>query len=173
MDSQLKCHCQHLLIRPSLDRVLADGEFEQEVREAGTAEDPENKKRLDADFDFRHRQRWYCVPVLDRGQELRITYLVHAAPNTFPEIYMTCPSKGVRIKEKRYPQLPAFLWGIPIQSAVIVGILAAIGLFGLVIWRISTLWIAALICLFIGLFGNVWGAVIVKTYNWARGKLIG
>lgn len=42
-----------------------------------------------------------------------------------------------------------------------------------VVSSIATLWLAALLCLVVGLLGNVPGAAVVKCYRWLRGRLIG
>ncbi len=155
------------------DRIVANSEYESEVIEAGTAEEPEIQQRLQADYRFRHGQRWYKVPVLNRGQTVKITYVVRAAPNSSPVIYLSCQSKGVRIKEKPYRHAVTHLWGVPIFQAAWTGIFTAFVVYGLVVWQITSLWIAALICTVFGVLANVPGAILVRIYTWLRSKLIG
>ena len=161
------------LTKEYMDRIEKDSDWEKMIFEAGTQDEDANKKRLDADAGFRHGQRHYTVPVLNRGQTIRLTYLVAAAPNTSPFINVTTQTKGVRIKEKPYPQAISHLWGVPIVHAAIVGIVAGVIITGLVVLNIKTLWIAASVCFVVGVFGNVPGALLIKSYKWLRTKLIG
>jgi hypothetical protein len=70
-------------------------------------------------------------------------------------------------------QAISHLCGVPIVHAAYVGTVAGLVIAGLVISNVSTLWIAASVCFVVGVITNVPGALLIKTYNWIRGKLIG
>ncbi|MEQ8485382.1 MAG: hypothetical protein RIB46_13570 [Pseudomonadales bacterium] len=162
------------LTQDYLNRIATDSEWEQAVREAGTDREPENAQRLARDFDFRTGQRHYLIPVLNRGQVARITYLTALGANPGgPAIWMTCQSKGVRVKHKPYPQATTHLLGVPLQHAGIaglfVGTIIAIGFAS----QVAAHWIVASGCYLIGAFASVPGAATLRAYDWVRAKLIG
>ena len=154
-------------------RITADVEWEKEIRNAGTAEEPENAKRLQSDFRYRHGQRHYLIPVFNRGQVAKITYLAVVGPNSTPVIRLTSQTKGVRVKERSYPVMVAHLWGVPILQAVFAGLVVGACLVSVIIWKVQTLWIAALASFLLGALANLPGVLFMKLYGWMREKLIG
>ena len=118
-------------------------------------------------------QRWYTVPVLARGQTVRFTYMTNVVSDTPPGIFLSCQKAGVRAKYKQPYQPIWHLWGVPLVEAGLAGIVIGTLVWLAVISSISTLWLAALICLVVGLLGNVPGAAVVKCYRWLRDRLIG
>ena len=118
-------------------------------------------------------QRWYEVPVLARGQTIRFTYMMNVLSNADPAILLSCQKAGVRVKYKQ-PYHPIWhLWGVPLGEAALSGIVIGTLVWLVVISSISTLWLAALLCLVVGLLSNVPGAAIVKLYRWLRDRVIG
>ena len=118
-------------------------------------------------------QRWYAAPVLARGQTIRFMYMTNVVTDTDPAIFISCQKAGVRVKYKQPYQPISHLWGVPLVEAGLAGILIGTLVWFLVISSISTLWLAALFCLVVGLLGNVPGAAVVKCYRWLRDRLIG
>ena len=118
-------------------------------------------------------QRWYQVPVLARGQSIRFTYMTNVVSDTAPVVFLSCQKAGVRMKYKQPYQPIWHLWGIPLAEAGLAGMVIGTLVWLGVISSISTLWLAALLCLVTGLLGNVPGAAVVKCYRWLRGRLIG
>ena len=117
--------------------------------------------------------RWYSVPVLARGQAVRFTYMTNVLSDASPELFLSCQKAGVRLKYKEPYQPVWHLWGVSLADAGIVGVVIAILVWILVINSIATLWIAALVCLVVGLLSNVPGAGVVRFCRWARNRLIG
>lgn len=118
-------------------------------------------------------QRWYEVPVLARGQTIRFTYMTNVLSNADPAIHISCQKAGVRVKYKQPYQPVWHLWEVPLIEASLSGIVIGMLVWLVVISTISTLWVAALLCLVVGLLGNIPGAAIVKFYRWLRNRLIG
>ena len=117
--------------------------------------------------------RWYSVPVLARGQAIRFTYMTNVLSDVSPEIFISCQKAGVRVKYKEPYQPVWHLWGVSLADASIVGIAIATVIWILVINSMSTLWLATLVCLVVGLLSNAPGAGVVKLYRWIRDRLIG
>ena len=118
-------------------------------------------------------QRWYSVPVLGRGQTIRFTYMTDVTSGDGPAILISCQKAGVRVRYKEPYQPVWHLWGVPLVEAGVTGIAIGILVWFLVISSISTLWVATLVCLVVGLLSNVPGAAVVKLYRWLRDRLIG
>ena len=118
-------------------------------------------------------QRWYTVPVLARGQTIRFTYMTNILSDKGPVILMSCQKAGVRVEYKEPYQPVWHLWGVPLAQAGVTGIAIGVLVWLFVVSMMSTLWVAALICLIAGLLSNVPGAAVVKLYRWLRGRLIG
>lgn len=118
-------------------------------------------------------QRWYAVPVLARGQTIRFTYMTNVVSDTKPAIFLSCQKAGTRVKYKQPYQPIWHLWEIPLVEAGFAGIVIGTLVWLVVINSISTLWLAALLCLIVGLLSNVPGAAVVKFYRWLRDRLIG
>ncbi len=118
-------------------------------------------------------QRWYEVPVLNRGQTIRFTYLTNVQTNVSPLIVVECQKAGVQVKFKQPYQPVWHLWGVPLIQANLSGMVI-----GLIVWvylinSLTSVWLAALLCLLIGFFGNVPGASMIRLYWWVRKRLIG
>ena len=118
-------------------------------------------------------QRWYQVPVLARGQTIRFTYMTNVLSTSDPAILVSCQKAGVRVKYKQPYQPIWHLWGVPVLEAGVCGIVIGTLIWLVIINSISTLWIAALLCLVVGFLGSIPGAAIVKLYKWLRNRLIG
>ena len=118
-------------------------------------------------------QRWYEVPVLARGQTVRFTYMMNVRTNVDPAIFLSCQKAGVRVKYKQ-PYHPIWhLWGVPLRDAAFSGVVIGTLVWLVVSRSMSTLWLAALICLVVGFLSNVPGAATVKLYRWLRDRVIG
>ena len=118
-------------------------------------------------------QRGYAISVFARGQTIRLTYMTNVISSEAPAIFISCQKAGVRVKYKKPYQPIWHVWGVPLGEAAFGAILIGILVWFVVISSISALWLAALICLIVGLLGNIPGAGIVKIYRWFRNRLIG
>ena len=143
-------------------RASADHAMAAQIEQAQTA-----------NWHLWFNQRWYAVPVLARGQTIRFTYMTNVVSDTPPAIFLSCQKAGVRVKYKQPYQPVWHLWGVPLAEAGFAGTVIGTLVWLAVISSISTLWLAALLCLVAGLLGNVPGAAVVKCYRWLRDRLIG
>ncbi len=117
--------------------------------------------------------RGYFVPMLGRGQTIKLTYMTEVKSGAYPAIYIACQKAGVRVKYKEPYQPVWHIWGVPLAEAGIVGVIIVSIIGIMVISLISIHWIVGIVCLVIGLFGNVVGASVVKFYRWFRNLAIG
>ena len=148
-----------------------------ELEQARVSEDHARAKMLeqvvDADWRTLSTNRWYSVPVLARGQAIRFTYMTNVLSQASPEIFLSCQKAGVRVKYKE-PYRPVWhLWGVPLADASVAGIAISTLVWILVVSSISTLWLAALVCLVAGLLASVPGAGVVRLLRWFRNRLVG
>lgn len=108
--------------------------------------------------------REYLLPVFNRGQKLRFSYLC-TKPNddNEPGVFVSTPMKGVRLKRLKNPYaIINPIWGVPIPAAVprmlIVAVLVVVvcGLF------VKNVWVASAVSMVVGLIGQVFGAAVYK-----------
>ena len=118
-------------------------------------------------------QRWYQLPVLARSQTIRFTYMSNVISNADPTILVSCQKAGVRVTYKQPYQPIWHLWGVSLLEAGVCGIVIGTLIWLVVVNSISTLWLAALLCMVVGFLGGIPGAAIVKLYRWLRNRLIG
>ncbi|MFZ3087792.1 MAG: hypothetical protein WA123_06980 [Methylotenera sp.] len=109
--------------------------------------------------------REYIVPILNRGQSIKFTYLNSAKGTSMPNIWLSVAQKGVRLKFQGpqnqilgVPQGQAALFGVFIGIAVLV----ALSLF------VSEPWAAAIIGMTYGLVAQLPGAYTIKLIRRAR-----
>ncbi|MDE0534436.1 MAG: hypothetical protein OXI01_23740 [Albidovulum sp.] len=195
-DLEIKVFCRvedmHLMseqthVEGTVDYLRHTAEFDEiksqltnafgEVENARVAGDHAKTQMLDRTIESNWRtfstSRWYAVPVLARGQAVRFAYMTNVLSDASPEIFISCQKAGVRLKYKEPYQPVWHLWGVSLADAGLVGIAISTVIWILVISSISTLWLAALICLVAGLLSSVPGAGVVKLYWWVRIRLIG
>ena len=195
-DLELKVFCraedmhfmsEQTLVEDTVEFLRHTAEFEEiknqvlnapsEVELAKDAGDHARAQMLQQVIDGNWRtlstNRWYAVPVLARGQAIRFTYMTNVQSDARPDISLSCQKAGVRLKYKEPYQPVWHLWGVSLADAGIVGVVIATLVWILVISSISTLWIAALVCLVVGLLSNVPGAGVVRLFRWLRNRLVG
>lgn len=126
----------------------------------GPGEEP-TKNQL----EIYYREREYLIPVFNRGQMVRISYLNAAISNSMPNIWLDATVKGVKVKF-RVPQNQ--ILGIPQPTAALAGIL--IGFISIIplVLLISTSWVIAVLAMCYGLFAQVPGAYAIKAYRQVR-----
>jgi len=113
----------------------------------------------DVQWGIYNSQREYSIPVMNRGQAVKLTYLNSATTTNLPAIWLAVTQKGVRLKF-RVPQ-PHTL-GVPQPLAALVGVV--IGFAGIValVWQVSDPWIIAIVALVYGFVAQVPGAYAIK-----------
>ena len=104
-------------------------------------------------------QREYLIPVFNRGQVVRISYLNEAVSDEVPNVWLAATVKGVKIKYQAQQQQ---ILGVSQPQAATVGIiLGIIGLFPLV-YLVPNIWIVAVIALFYGYIAVIPAAYFIK-----------
>lgn len=108
----------------------------------------------------------FVVPTLNRYTKLTFNFLLDAAPARQAKIQLSCLHKGIRTKEKNYPQfIPAVLAGESALKASIVGINISIVF---VIWLCFShpvYWGYYILVLSIGVLNNFVGLIAIKIFK--------
>lgn len=110
-------------------------------------------------------QREYLIPVFNRGQVVKISYLNAANSESMPHIWLAATLKGVKVKF-RIPKPQIF--GVSQPQASAVG--TALGLVGLVplVLLVESPWIVGLTAIVYGICVTIPGAYGVKLYRVLR-----
>lgn len=136
---------------------------------------PDGQQASEEQVNEYNHNREYCLPVLNRGQILRFSYLC-SNPNddNEPGVYISTPSKGVKLKRQKLPYLvlnPIF--GVPIPAAIVRAlVLSVLVVIGTGLW-VENIWVAASICMFIGLTGQIFGAIVYKVERFIKNTVSG
>jgi hypothetical protein len=106
-----------------------------------------------------NRQREYLIPVFNRGQAVRISYLNSAESDEIPSIWLSATIKGVKVKF-RIPQEQ--IHGIPRPHAAIMGVIIGLILIIPLVIYIPNTWIVAFLAIVYGFVAQVPGALFIK-----------
>lgn len=109
--------------------------------------------------------RDYVVPVLNRGQSVRITYLNSAKGSASPNIWLYVAQKGVKLKYQ-VPQVEVH--GVPQGQAALAGLILGVAVLVALTYFIKEPWIIAAAAMAYGLFAQLPGAYIIKLTRLAR-----
>lgn len=114
-------------------------------------------------------QREYLIPVFNRGQQVRISYLNAAFSEVVPSVWLSATIKGVKVKF-RAPQNQVF--GVPQPLAALVG--AILGLVGLVplVMLVTNSWAVAIVAITYGFVAQLPGVGLIKIHRKLR-EIIG
>lgn len=116
------------------------------------------------------KQREYVIPVLNRGQIVRLQYLNTSKSDQQPNIWLEAIHPGVLVKY-RHPHPQVF--GVSQPWAILSGVLLGL-LFATIMFAYSPLtWLTAFGCLFFGLVAQVPGAHAVRILRAFRQWLAG
>ncbi len=116
----------------------------------------------EAQHDIYNSQREYLIPVFNRGQQIRISYLNAAKSGETPTIWLSATLKGVKVKFQA-PQNQ--IYEVPQPLAASVGVvLGLVGLIPLVIF-VSNNWAVALIAISYGFIAQLPGVFVIKAYR--------
>ncbi len=122
---------------------------------------------IPTDFQQTHYngQREHVIPIFNRGQTIRITYLNSAQSSSMPNIWLSTSLKGVKLKFQG-PQNQIF--GVHQGQAAFVGVL--IGIVVLVALALITLepWIIAISAMTYGFVAQIPGAYTIKLLRHVR-----
>lgn len=129
----------------------------EKYKESVTVKQGEEITDLKRNIYFGGRE--YNIPIFNRGQSIRITYLNSARNNEVPYIWLSVQKKGVKVKFS-VPQNE--ILGVPQPHAAFAGVL--IGLIGIIplIIFVSNSWIIVFSAFIYGLIAQIPGAFSIR-----------
>ena len=104
-------------------------------------------------------QREYLIPVFNRGQVIRISYLNSATSEEVPSIWLSATIKGVKVKF-RIPREQ--IYGVPQPQAALAGVVIGFLLIIPLVIYIHNTWVVALLAIIYGFIAQVPGAFFIK-----------
>lgn len=136
---------------------------------------PEGEKATDIQIDEYRHNREYELPVFNRGQVIRFSYLcTNPKDDNEPGVYISTSNKGVKLKQRITPYLiikPIF--GVPVPVAIIRALyISIITVIACGIW-LDSIWLASGISMFVGLSGQVFGALAYKIERFIINTIVG
>lgn len=125
---------------------------------------PDGESATPEQLDEYNHNREYRLPVLNRGQKIRLSYLT-SNPNddNFPSVCVSTLSKGIRLKQTIHPHLVLSpIFGVPVLVAIIRALFLSILVILVCGLWLENVWLASSICIIFGLSGQVFGAIAYK-----------
>ncbi len=119
----------------------------------------------DAQLELHGVRREYLLPIVNRGQMVRLQFLNAAKTQAGPTIWLEALHKGVKVKFR--PARNEIL-GVPQPTAVWVGMTLGLFFLGFVIKFVHILWLATFFAFIYGLFAQIPGILLVKAWRWLR-----
>lgn len=104
-------------------------------------------------------QREYIIPIFNRGQSIKVTYLNSAKGNAMPSIWLTVAQKGVKLKFQG-PQNQ--ILGVPQNQAAFSGVVLGIAVLIALAIFITEPWAIATAAMTYGLVAQLPGAYAIK-----------
>jgi hypothetical protein len=121
---------------------------------------PQGQQPTPVQFELYRHSREFVIPVFNRGKKATIQFLTHLpAGQQTPNVSLDVLQRGIQVQ--RRPSLP-HVHGIPVRTASLVGISACAVIYALTVLFVPAVWSAALICLVVGLSGQLLGAAVVN-----------
>lgn len=115
-------------------------------------------------------QREYVVPIVNRGQSIKITYLNSAKGSSMPSIWLSVAQKGVRLKFQG-PQNQ--ILGVAQGQAAFVGVLLGIVVLVALSLFVAEPWVVATIAMAYGFVAQLLGAYTIKLIQRVRDAIGG
>lgn len=115
-------------------------------------------------------QREYIIPVFNRGQSIRITYLNSANSLDMPNIWLSVAIKGVKLKFQA-PQNQTL--GVPQNQAAFIGVVIGVGILIILPMFITNSWVIAIYAMLYGFVAQLPGAFTIKLYRWIKESIGG
>lgn len=116
----------------------------------------------DLQWSIYYGQREYLVPIMNRGQSVRLIYLSSANENTAPNIWLAITKKGVKLK---YSVPQNQILGVPQPQAAFLGVFIGLAVVVFLVLLTSNIWIVAFIALTFGFVAQLPGAYIIKLFR--------
>jgi len=122
-------------------------------------------------LDIYNHSREYTVLVFNRAQKLEFTYLcTKPSADDFPGIFVSTLFRGARLK---YQSQTSHVLGVPVQVALARGAIITILVVLACGYYVSSVWIAIAIATSVGLFAQIFGAIVYKTERQLRHLISG
>ncbi len=120
----------------------------------------ENDQRpTEAQTAIYNGQREYLIPVFNRGQVIRISYLNSAISEEVPSIWLSATIKGVKVKF-RIPREQ--IYGVSQPQAALTGVVIGLLFIIPLVVFIHNTWIVALLAISYGFVAQIPGAFFIK-----------
>lgn len=119
----------------------------------------------DSQWSLYSGQREYVIPIFNRGQGIKITYLNSAQSSSMPNLWLAVALKGVRLKF-RGPQNQ--ILGVPQGQAAFVGVLIGFAVWVALVVRVSEPWVIATTAMIYGFVAQLPGAYSIKLIRRVR-----
>ncbi|HXU93613.1 MAG TPA: hypothetical protein VFP33_08155 [Gallionella sp.] len=122
-----------------------------------------------------HHNREYNIPVFNRDQKLRLSYLCNR-PNDdeLPMLFIATPSRGIKLKLAHSPSITLNpIWGVPIHAAMFRALAVSIVVVVASAAYIDNVLTASAVCMFVGLTGQIFGAALFKVERFIRNLVSG
>jgi hypothetical protein len=118
-----------------------------------------------AQLELHGMRREYLLPIVNRGQMVRLQFLNAAKTPDGPTIWLDALHKGVKVKFR-----PARneIFGVPQPTAVLVGMAIGFLFLALLVKSVPILWLAAFLAFIYGLFAQIPGVLVIKVWRWLR-----
>ncbi|MBC6428235.1 MAG: hypothetical protein GDA55_03270 [Cellvibrionales bacterium] len=119
----------------------------------------------DEQFDLYRHQRDYIIPIMNRGEKIKIEVLNTPEPNENPVINLDLLHKGVRCKFKI--DQPLFM-GEPQETSARVGSVLGLVVVLVLLYFVSNIWVAGITAYFVGWAALFVGAFAIKIFKKLR-----
>lgn len=110
-------------------------------------------------------QREYVIPIFNRGQSIKITYLNSAKSNEMPSIWLSVAQKGVKLK---FQGAQNQILGVPQNQAAFVGVVLGVGVLVALAILVAEPWAVASAAMTYGLVAQLPGAYAIKAIRRLR-----
>lgn len=119
-----------------------------------------------------YRERHYTIPVINRGQVVRFSYLTMAADvKAGPLVRLEILHQGVRLKYQERPS--RLIWGVSEVKAAFTGIvITSVGVIAMA-GSVDNVWLASFTSFLLGLIAVVPGAAALWLYDIIKKKVVG
>jgi len=119
----------------------------------------------DSQWSLYNGQREYVIPIFNRGQTIKVTYLNSAASSSMPNIWLSVALKGIKLKF-RGPQNQ--ILGVPQGQAAFVGVLIGLVVWGALVLLATEPQVIATTAMLYGFIAQIPGAYAIKIMRRVR-----
>ncbi len=128
----------------------------------------EGEQPTDQQRDLHSRRREFLLPVMNRGQVVRLTFINVPRSETPPSIWLDVNHKGIRVQFHPPQQL---ILGVSQKRASLIGVLGGVVLIAAIVHFCDSTLTSAIVAMVYGLVAQVPGVAAIKIWRWIRGAL--